>query len=140
MASKRDRHTALLDIIVNGTITSQSEIALGLAAKGFNLTQASISRDLEELGIVKANGRYLRPERPTAVPTYGQVQLIPAGSNLIVGRCLPGLASAITVRIDAAAFPEIIGTLAGDDTIFIAVVDEHSQTSVLRKITELFAI
>lgn len=129
----------MLSIIERFAIASQSDIALRLAAEGFKLTQASISRDLDELGIVKVNGRYVRPERQPAPPDFGKVDLFPAGSNLLVGRCSSGLASAITVRIDAAAFPEIVGTIAGDDTIFIAVINDQAQTSVVKKITEMFA-
>ncbi|MEP6703629.1 MAG: arginine repressor, partial [Acidobacteriota bacterium] len=64
---------------------------------------------------------------------------VPAGTNMIVVRCSSALASAAAVRIDAAKISEILGTLAGDDTIFIAVNNEHDQKVAIRKLTVIFA-
>jgi len=136
---KKDRQNAVLKLVEIGEVSSQFEIASKLAADGFSVTQASVSRDLDELGVVKVNGRYsLRSRRPF-VSEFGTVNFYKAGDNLIVGKCSSGLASAITVRIDAAAFPEIVGTIAGDDTIFIAVKNGEEQKSVMKNIDEMFA-
>jgi transcriptional regulator of arginine metabolism len=62
-----------------------------------------------------------------------------SGENLVVARTEPGLASAVAVEIDAAAIREIVGTLAGEDTIFIAVTDHKAQRSALKKLWELFS-
>ena len=135
---KRERQDALLTLIATTSIGSQCELASQLCDQGFSVTQASVSRDLDELGIVKLNGYYTVPRTSGAESEFGGVLLDTAGDNLIVGRCASGLASAITVKIDAADLPEIVGTIAGDDTIFIAVKDWEAQEKVLKKIIEMF--
>ncbi len=129
----------MLNLVENGDVSSQSEIASRLAADGFSVTQASVSRDLDELRIAKVNGKYSLSSRTPVVSEFGNVDFYKSGDNLIVGKCSAGLASAITVRIDAAAFPEIVGTIAGDDTIFIAVKDIEGQKVALQKISLMFA-
>ena len=135
---KTSRHNALLAIIDRMTINSQSAIATLLANKGFTVTQASVSRDLDELGIVKQNGRYIRPIDNGNQADFGPVSFNTAGDNMIVGRCSSGLASAITVRIDHTGIAEIVGTIAGDDTIFIAVKDAAGQQTVMDRLNEMF--
>lgn len=132
---KRERHRVLLDLIGSESIGNQVVLASKLSEAGFSVTQASVSRDLDELGIVKANGAYaLRLRLPELATDLGTVTFDIAGECLIVGRCASGLASAITVRIDASAFEEIVGTIAGDDTIFIAVKNAADQPVVLEKL------
>ncbi|MCC6824356.1 MAG: arginine repressor [Acidobacteria bacterium] len=135
---KSDRQKALQQLIRQKDISTQEELVAELIEVGFAVTQASISRDIEELGIAKVNGHYKMP--PVAIGDPMLRSLEPAGSNLIVGRCPSGLASAVTVKIDAAAIPYIIGTVAGDDTIFIAVADETMQAAAVKAIWELFEI
>ena len=135
---KKDRQNALLSLIDSTSIWSQGELASRLCDQGFSVTQASVSRDLDELGIVKLNGHYVLPRESSGESEFGKVSLDTAGDNLIVGRCASGLASAITVKIDAALIPDIVGTIAGDDTIFIAVKNAHGQAAVIQKITEMF--
>ena len=91
-----------------------------LERAGVSATQSSVSRDLEELGVVKHHGRYALPHA-NGDSTRGLLSLDVAGDVLVVAKCLPGRASAVAVEIDDAAIPEIVGTLAGEDTIFIAV-------------------
>lgn len=135
---KRERQNAVLSVIDRFLVSNQSELAQRLNADGFSVTQASISRDLDELGVIKLNGHYSRPAAASTGSALGEIRLEAAGDNLIVGRCLSGLASAITVKIDAAAMPEIVGTIAGDDTIFIAVRDIDARRSAFTKIQEMF--
>ena len=134
---KADRQKAIVNLISNGDVTRQDELLSLLKEKGYQVTQASISRDLEELGIAKVSGRYSMPRKAFGDSVGDQIVLTPAGENLIVAKCHPGLASAMAVRIDAAPIPEIIGTIAGDDTIFIAVAGMDAQKLVIRKILEL---
>jgi transcriptional regulator of arginine metabolism len=108
-----------------------------LERAGVPATQSSVSRDLEELGVFKQHGRYTMA-RSNGAATHGLLSLDPAGDILIVARTEPGLASAVAVDIDAAAIKEIVGTLAGEDTIFIAVGDSRAQRTVIKKIWELF--
>jgi len=135
---KKDRQNALLSLVDSVSIASQGELASRLLDQGFSVTQASVSRDLDELGIVKLNGHYAIPRKSGGESELGPIMLDMAGHNLIVGRCASGLASAITVKIDGARIPEIVGTIAGDDTIFIAVKDAESQEAASRKIAEMF--
>lgn len=125
------RHQAIIDLINSTPIGRQDELAQLLSERGFSVTQASVSRDLEKLGVAKVHGRYVR--QPVArFGSYGPISFTVAGENLIVVKCSSGLASAAAVRIDAAAIPEIAGTIAGDDTIFIAVRDAKEQTRAIR--------
>ena len=100
-------------------------------------TQSSVSRDLEELGVVKHHGSYALPQA-NGDSARGLLSLGIAGDVLVIAKCVPGLASAVAVEIDDAAIPEIVGTLAGEDTIFIAVHDQKSQRAAIRKIWGLF--
>ena len=128
----RDRHQVILDLIAAGPISRQDELAHLLTEHGFSVTQASVSRDLEKLGIAKINGRYVKPDPTARFGPFGAVTFNEAGENLIVIKCGAGLASAAAVRIDAAAISEIVGTIAGDDTIFIAVKGEKEKARALK--------
>ncbi len=134
---KEKRQQTLLDLIRAKNIETQDELTESLSKKGFAATQSSVSRDLDELGIVKINGYYSLPQTQT-IQEFGLFNLEAAGENLIVAKCGSGLASAVCVRLDAAKIIEIIGTIAGDDTIFIAVKDRKSQKSAMKKIWEMF--
>lgn len=135
---KTERQEIILNLISARQIGSQQELARILRTNGYSITQASISRDLEDLGVVKINGSYKRPERRVESVLSGVQRLETAGDSLVVVKCLSGLASAAAVRIDAARIEEIVGTIAGDDTIFVAVKDQKAQRNVMRKIWELF--
>ena len=108
-----------------------------LEQSGVPATQSSVSRDLEELGVVKHHGHYTLP-RTNGAAARGLLSLDHAGESLVIARTIPGLASAVAVEIDAAAMPEIVGTIAGEDTIFVAVREAKAQRTVIRKIWELF--
>jgi transcriptional regulator of arginine metabolism len=135
---KTQRQSAILKLIFAKRIGSQDELANALRSRSFNVTQASVSRDLDELGIIKADGVYTLPKKPRNAIAFGLLSLESAGENLIVAKCESGLASAATVKIDAARIPEIVGTIAGDDTVFIAVKDAKEQKTVIRKVWEIF--
>src|SRR6267154_5945754 len=134
---KRDRQKKILNLIRAKPIGTQEALREQLERTGVSATQSSVSRDLEELGIVKHDGRYSLPHSNGDL-TRGLVALDVAGDVLIVARCLPGRASAVAVEIDDAGLAEIVGTLAGEDTIFIAVHDQKAQRSATKKIWELF--
>lgn len=134
---KADRRQILLDLISEQSIGRQDELARLLADRGFSVTQASVSRDLEKLGVIKINGRYVRRDFAPRAGTFGHLTFSEAGENLIVVRCSSGLASAAAVQIDAAAIPEIVGTIAGDDTIFVAVSRSDEKTRVLKALRSI---
>ena len=137
---KDKRQTTILKLINSGQISRQEELTLLLENKGFTVNQSSVSRDLDELGIIKINGVYALPHKHKSAATFGLLSLSAAGENLIVAKCEAGLASAVAVKIDAANITEIVGTIAGDDTIFIAVKDAATQKLVIKKIWEMFEI
>lgn len=131
---KRERHNLLLKLITESPRVSQSALAEQLTASGYRVTQASVSRDLDELGYVKRGGRYVRLAN-AASPQ--DVRVESAGDNLVIVKCESGLASAVAVQIDRVRFEEIVGTIAGDDTIFLAVRDAAARDEVMRRLNEL---
>ena len=131
------RQKKLLSLVRAKPFGNQAELRDSLERAGFATTQSSLSRDLEELGIVKHRGHYTIP-KSNGGAARGLLSLDLCGENLVIARTEPGLASAVAVEIDAATLPEIVGTLAGEDTIFVAVVDAKAQRSVMKKIWELF--
>src|SRR4026207_402085 len=135
--NKRDRQQKILSLIQAKPIGTQEDLRTLLEQAGMPATQSSVSRDLEELGVVKHHGHYTLP-RTNGAAARGLVSLDQAGESLVIARTIPGLASAVAVEIDAAAIPEIVGTIAGEDTIFIAVRDQKSQRETLKAILGLF--
>ena len=135
--NKDTRQKRILSLIRARPIATQEELKRLLERAGVPATQSSVSRDLEELGVVKHHGHYSVP-RANGSAARGLLSLDMAGDILIVARTEPGLASGVAVEIDGAAIPEIVGTLAGEDTIFIAVADRKAQRSAIKKIWELF--
>ena len=135
---KSFRQKKLLSLINAKPFATQAELRDSLEAAGVPTTQSSLSRDLEELGIVKHHGHYAVP-RVTGPAAHGLLSLDTAGENLVVARTEAGRASAVAVDIDGAAIGEIVGTLAGEDTIFIAVRGLKEQRAAVKKIWGLFS-
>jgi transcriptional regulator of arginine metabolism len=133
---KRERQKRILNLIRAKRVGTQDELRIHLERAGVAATQSSVSRDLEELGVVKHHGFYALPHA-NGDAARGLLSLDIAGEVLVVARCLPGRASAVAVEVDDAAMPEIVGTLAGEDTIFIATRDQKSQRLAMKKIWEL---
>ncbi len=133
---KDERQQAIINLISANRIGTQEQLTKALFNAGFDATQSSVSRDLDELGIVKTGGFYAVPHNKNA--RFGLVGLESAGENLIVAKCESGLASAVAVQIDRAKIIEIVGTIAGDDTIFIAVKNAKTQKAAMKKIWEIF--
>ena len=135
--NKRERQQKILNLIQAKPIGTQEDLRALLERTGVPATQSSVSRDLEELGIVKQHGHYTLP-RVNGASARGLLSLDQAGDSLVIARTLPGLASAVAVEIDAAAIPEIVGTIAGEDTIFIAVRGAKAQRITVKQVWELF--
>ena len=133
--NKRDRQQTILSLIQARPIGTQEDLCALLERAGITATQSSVSRDLEELGIVKQHGHYTLPRANSA---RGLLSLDQSGDSLVVARTMPGLASAVAVEIDGAALQEVVGTIAGEDTIFIAVRDAKAQRPTIKQIWELF--
>jgi transcriptional regulator of arginine metabolism len=135
---KEARQNRIVSLIRARRIATQEELTAYLGRAGLTATQSSISRDLEELGIVKQHGHYTLPGINSSGASRGLLSLDSAGDGLVVAKCEPGLASAVAVEIDRAKVPEIIGTLAGEDTVFIAVAEQRAQRTVIKKVWKLF--
>ena len=134
---KSVRQQKLLSLIRAKPFSTQGALRESLERAGVPATQSSLSRDLEELGIVKHRGHYAIP-KSSAGAARGLLSLDLCGENLVIARTEPGLASGVAVEIDGAVISEIVGTLAGEDTIFIAVGDQKAQRVTMKKIWELF--
>jgi transcriptional regulator of arginine metabolism len=134
---KKVRQQKILEVISAKAISAQWELVRELARLGIEATQSSISRDIKELGLVKVNGYYAAP---TAVLESSPVlALETAGDHIIVAKTGTGQAQPVALKIDCAKFDEVVGTVAGDDTIFIAVKNQAAQRIAMKKITRLFA-
>src|ERR1044072_295082 len=135
--NKRERQQKILDLIRAKPVGTQEDLRALLERTGVPATQSSVSRDLEELGGVKQHGQYTLP-RSDGGAARGLLSLAHAGDSLIIARTVPGHASPVAVEIDAAAMPEVVGTIAGEDTIFIAVRDAKAQRTALKQLWEMF--
>jgi transcriptional regulator of arginine metabolism len=135
---KHERQQKILSLIQGQAIGTQDDLRSLLENAGVPATQSSVSRDLEELGVVKQHGRYTLPRANNGAAVRGLLSLDQAGESLVIARTIPGLASAVAVEIDAAPIPEIVGTIAGEDTIFVAVRGQKAQRVAMKKIMELF--
>ncbi|HTK42021.1 MAG TPA: hypothetical protein VL287_10545 [Gemmatimonadales bacterium] len=144
-ADRKKRHLRILELISTRAVRTQEELADMLAADGWEVTQSSVSRDIAVLGLVKVDGAYRRPppgRRALADPDQqriaeGVLSWDTAGETLVVVHTAPGEANRVAVAMDRLAWPEVVGTIAGDDTIFIAVKDETAQRRVTRAIRGL---
>lgn len=138
---KEARQAALLRLLRRRPVASQQEIVELMQRQGFGVTQASVSRDLRELGLVKAAGRYvpltrLRPRRGPGAGAGGPrheliIGVDAAGAHLVVIRTPVGAASAVAVELDRRRLAGVVGTVAGDDTIFAAVRSRAAQGRLL---------
>jgi len=128
----------ILDIVASKRIATQQALAAELARRGIAATQSSVSRDIDKLGLTKVKGYYAAPQ--AALDAGGPVtEVDTAGDNLIVVKTDVGLAQPAALTIDRAKIDGIVGTVAGDDTILIAVKSAAVQKTVLKKLVELFA-
>lgn len=135
---KETRQKKILSLIRARRIGTQEELTALLERAGMIVTQSSVSRDLLELGIVKHRGHYALPQARNGAASRGLLNLAMAGEVLIVAQCEPGMASAVAVEIDRAALSEVVGTIAGEDTIFIATSEHKAQRAAVKKIWEIF--
>jgi transcriptional regulator of arginine metabolism len=128
-ATKEQRHRAILALVNRGAVHTQQEIAEGLARRGLRATQATISRDIQELGLVRSGAGY----RIAAALVRELVLSVELVSPVAVIKTPPGTANLVARRIDEAGLPGIAGTVAGDDTI-IAVLRQRSAGKALKEL------
>ena len=118
-----DLDQLLLQLLEAHPISDQTDLLERLSAVGHELTQSTLSRRLKRLGVHKVQGRYRRAEG--SAQTLPEVTLAEVPPNLLVLRTAPGFAQALGLSLDAEPFPGQMGTLAGDDTVFVAVLPER---------------
>lgn len=140
---RRKRHLKILELVATRPMRTQDEVAEALAQEGWDVTQSSVSRDISALGLVKSDGIYQRPAnaRLKEISDPNERRLAEsllaveaAGEALLVLHTPPGEAQRVGSALDLLAWPEIVGTIAGDDTIFIAVHHANAQTKILRRL------
>lgn len=133
---KAARQTAILEAVMKEDVATQNDLVHALKKRGIAATQVSISRDIAELGLVKAAGVY-RPAASEAAPdaemplrTFVRA-VVAAGPNLTVIRCDTGTAPRVGLALDGLAQPGLVGTLAGDDTVFTATDTAAAQKRLI---------
>ena len=147
---KSTRQTKILEIIKEHRIETQEELQHHLKNAGFNVTQATVSRDIRELGIIKAesdDGVYkyrARIEAPSkelngnfALILHQAVSSVACANNLIVVKTYTGMGSAAGAAVDAMELSGVMGTLAGDDTLLIIAQDNASAATITELLKEL---
>ena len=145
-ARKRQRQRLLLGFVTERRLRTQDELVRALRAAGMPSTQATVSRDIEELGLVKVARDGAHVYAAPSEPSTGGIDRLrrfcedypvdaAVGSGILVLRSLPGTANALGAAIDGARLPEIVGTLAGDDTVFIAIARAGALRAVSERLT-----
>lgn len=142
---KEERLSLILRMVRGGKARTQGDLLKALRACGGRVDQSTLSRDLAELGIRKAGGRYVVPARvgdpkqPTLMDFAGAVKrFTTCGPHLTVVTTVVGQAQAVAVAMDATAEPAIVATLAGDDTILVATKNRRTQAVALRRLKQWF--
>jgi transcriptional regulator of arginine metabolism len=148
--TRAGRHARIVELLREQVVRSQTELAELLADSGVQVTQATLSRDLEELGAVKMHGGYLIPEdgnRPLR-ETSGQgparllrllrelLTSVDASGNIAVLRTPPGAAQFLASALDRSGLTDVVGTIAGDDTIFVVARDVTGGKALADKLAE----
>ena len=148
---KNRRLTAIRDLVERESVHSQEELRRRLVARGFDVTQATLSRDIKELGLVKraSDGAYSTSNNDGSTPAAALVTLsralgeflqsVEVSQQLLVVRTGPGQAQLLGLALDRARLPEVLGTIAGDDTILVICRDARSAQTTRKTIEELAA-
>lgn len=141
MPQSLDRRSAIRALLEEESVHSQSELLGLLEARGFATTQPVLSRDLRALRAAKVDGEYRISERVTPLEKLGSLlrDAHPAGPHLLVIRCEPGAASAVARALEAEEHPGIVGTVAGDDTVFVAVEASNHAKRIRKHVLQLVA-
>ena len=126
---------------------NQDELVKVLKKQGFDATQSSVSRDLRELGVAKAGDHYIVPQSTevqaadafAAIANF-VIEVRTAGESLTVVRTATGTAQSVAVAIDQSHWPEVVGTISGDDTIFIATAEGREQRKLRDRLRSIFKV
>ncbi len=144
--SKLSRQNAIRELLGTASISSQDELRRSLLHRGFRVTQATLSRDIHELGLIKTSDGYTLPgngSRPPASPVERLVREfvreVRRAQNLIILKTPPGAAQTVAAALDSANWKELVGTVAGDDTILIISPDKKHADELADRVTEMLA-
>jgi transcriptional regulator of arginine metabolism len=142
-ASREERRALLRELVAYHAVASQTELVALLAAHGVAATQATVSRDLDDLGITKIRGAdgsvsYALPEMPALAQALRQFVVdIDASGNLAVVRTPPGTATAVAIAIDDGDVPGVLATLQGDDTVLVVAREPASGRDVADRLAAI---
>lgn len=133
------RRAMLRELLLHGPATTQKALVNALEAQGLHATQSSVSRDLRELGAVKTSDGYELPNASDNADEIAAVaefmrKITPAGPNLTVIRTAIGAAQRVALALDRCDWPEVVGNIGGDDTVFVATDSAASQKILISKI------
>ena len=148
MAAKDERQQSVLSLIRSRSVRTQDELAAQLAANGVATSQVTLSRDLRELGVVKTANGYEEARRIGAEASAAAADAdenlarvladflldVQLAANLVILKTNPGGAGAVALALDQADWPDVVGTLAGDDTIFAATQSPKTAERVRRRL------
>ncbi|HYY69557.1 MAG TPA: arginine repressor [Terriglobales bacterium] len=146
--SKLARQNRILELVQQEPLANQDELRLRLSRLGFKVTQATLSRDIHDLGLVKTPEGYMAPPGETladaGAPRIARllrefVLRVREAQNLLVVKTTPGSAQPVAAGLDAEDWPEIVGTVGGDDTILVICPDRKSARRLLSRLEELLA-
>ncbi len=144
--SWQQRRAVIEELLHHEEVHSQADLVDLLTGRGFAVTQSSVSRDLQEIGAVRVNGRYVAGDvlaaAAPAASDLGEAAafvagLVAAGPYLLVVKTPPGIAPLVALALDRAAWPEVAGTVAGDDTFFVATAGRRQQAHVEARLAAL---
>ncbi|MGD9598027.1 MAG: arginine repressor [Steroidobacteraceae bacterium] len=142
-----DRRSAITRLLRGGGVRKQADLVRLLKAEGHAVTQSSVSRDLREIGVLKAADGYVLPGDEAARPAGNFATLAAfvrglrvAGPSLAVLKTHIGGAQSVALAIDQANWPEVVGTISGDDTIFIATAGARDQAALVKRLRSHFNV
>ncbi|MEA2662004.1 MAG: transcriptional regulator of arginine metabolism [Chloroflexota bacterium] len=148
-ARKQQRQQSLLRLVADKRLATQQDVVRALRGAGYSATQATVSRDIVELGLVKVarDGAHVYAP-PAGVPASGGIERLrrfceeypvegAVAGNLVVLRTPPGTANALAIALDTSGFSDVVGTIAGDDTVFIAARDPARARGINKRLNDM---
>ena len=146
---KSERHAKILEIIRKNEVETQEELSDRLEREGFQVTQATVSRDIRELKLTKvamSNGKqkYAALTEPAEDLSQKYIRVLKDGfasmdmaQNILVIKTVSGMAGAVCAAIDAMKFQEMVGSIAGDDTIICIIRDDEEAVKIMKKLRKI---
>lgn len=151
---KSKRHQMILKLVGEGNIDTQESLQAALAKQGFNVTQATVSRDIKELSLIKtvtASGNYkysISSLKKSSIASgentvlgfiSDSVKTVDYAGNTVVVKCHSGMAQAVCAKLDESGLDNVVGTLAGEDTIFILMRSEKDAARLLKELDSIIS-